>query len=452
MIEVILKINEKLNTLVWGMPTIILLIGVGIGISVVTGFLQFTKFKRIMKETFGKIFSAPKGKEGDITPFQALTVAMGGTVGVGNIAGVATAIALGGPGALFWMLLSGVLGMATKFGEVVLSINYRVREKEGPMVGGPMVYIEKGMGKKFKFLGIIFSLFGTIAAFGIGNMVQANSVAEGASHFGIPKFLTGMVLIIAVGLVTIGGIKRIAQVATFFVPFMCITYMICGILVILKNFYNLPEAIKLIFVHAFKPVAPFSGFLGASVASAIKYGIARGIFSNEAGLGSAPVAHATAKIDHPVRQGFWGCFEVFFDTIVICFLTGLTIITSGVWMSGETGATLTSKAFSTLFGFNLGNAIVTISMILTAYDTNLAWCFYGETYLSYLVGYKHIARMIYRTIWLPFILLGSLGKLEAVWSISDTLNGLMAIPNIIALLYLLPTIRKLYIDFFKKFD
>ncbi|MEO0275405.1 MAG: alanine:cation symporter family protein, partial [candidate division WOR-3 bacterium] len=264
MIETILKINEKLNQIVWGIPTIILLIGAGIGISIITGFLQFTKFKRIMKETFGKMFTAPKGKEGDITPFQALTVAMGGTVGVGNIAGVATAIALGGPGALFWMLISGILGMATKFGEVVLSINYRIREKEGPMVGGPMVYIERGMGKKFKFLGIIFALFGAIAAFGIGNMVQANSVAEGASHFGIPKFLTGIVLIIAVGLVTIGGIKRIAQVATFFVPFMCITYMICAILVILKHFYNIPEAIKIIFIHAFKPVAPIGGFLGAS--------------------------------------------------------------------------------------------------------------------------------------------------------------------------------------------
>ncbi len=452
MIETILKINEKLNQIVWGIPTIILLIGAGIGISIITGFLQFTKFKRIMEETFGKMFTAPKGKEGDITPFQALTVAMGGTVGVGNIAGVATAIALGGPGALFWMLISGILGMATKFGEVVLSINYRIREKEGPMVGGPMVYIERGMGKKFKFLGIIFALFGAIAAFGIGNMVQANSVAEGASHFGIPKFLTGIVLIIAVGLVTIGGIKRIAQVATFFVPFMCITYMICAILVILKHFYNIPEAIKIIFIHAFKPVAPIGGFLGASVSSAIKYGIARGVFSNEAGLGSAPVAHSTAKTDHPVRQGFWGCFEVFFDTIVMCFITGLAIITSGVWITGKTGATLTSEAFSKLFGFNLGNAIVTISMILTAYDTNLAWCFYGETYLSYLVGYKHIARMIYRIIWLPFILLGSLGKLEAVWSIADTLNGLMAIPNIIALFYLLPVIRKLYIEFFQKFD
>jgi len=452
MIEKILKINEFLNQIVWGIPTIILLISAGISISIITKFLQFTKFKRIMKETFGKIFSKPKGKEGDITPFQALTVAMGGTVGVGNIAGVATAISLGGPGAIFWMWISGIFGMATKFGEVVLSLKYRIREKEGPMVGGPMVYIERGMGKKFKFLGIIFAIFGGIAALGIGNMVQANSVAEGFSHFGISKIFTGIILLLAVGLVTIGGIKRIAQVASFFVPFMCITYMICGILVILKNIHNLPYAIKIIFLHAFKPLSPIGGFAGATVANAIKYGIARGIFSNEAGLGSAPVAHSTAIVDHPVRQGFWGIFEVFFDTIIICSITGIAIITSGVWISGETGATLTSRAFSTLFGFNLANAIVTISMILTAYDTNLAWCFYGETYLSYLFGYKHFVRVFYRFIWLPFIIIGSISKLEEIWSIADTLNGLMAIPNIIAIFYLLPVIRKLYKEFFEKYE
>jgi AGCS family alanine or glycine:cation symporter len=410
--------------------------------------VQFVKFKLILKDTLIKGFKKKKEGEGDVTPFQALTVAMGGTVGVGNIAGVATAIALGGPGAIFWMWISGLVGMATKFGEVVLGVHYRVREKEGPMVGGPMVYISRGLGRKWVWLGVIFSVFGSIAAFGIGNMVQANAVAEGLKQFGIPTWVAGGILIISVALVTLGGIKRIAQVAMVFVPFMCTIYIIGALIIIFTHIKFLPLALKQIITYAFTPLSAIGGFAGTQVRLAIKYGIARGVFSNEAGLGSAPIAHATATTKHPVAQGFWGIVEVFIDTIVMCSLTALAIMVTRVWQTGETGATLTMKAFAEVFGGKVGNSIVLISMILTAYDTNLAWCFYGESCLSYLVKGRWKIRYIYRLAWLPFTMIGALGGLEMVWEISDTLNGLMAIPNIIGIIALSKVILRLKLEFF----
>ena len=441
--EFLSSLHSGLNAFVWGPVMLCAFILVGLLLTVRTGFIQFAQFALMCRETMGKMFKRGPAAEGDVSPFQALTVAMGGTVGVGNIAGVATAIAVGGPGAVFWMLVSGLVGMATKFGEVVLGMHFRRREPGGPMVGGPMTYISAGMGPGWGWLATLFALFGGLAAFGIGNMVQANAVAEGMLHFGVPKWVTGLLLVLAVGLVTVGGIKRIAHVAMFCVPFMCAIYMIAAVVVILLNVTQIPGVVALVVRHAFTPIAAAGGFAGAAVRSAIRYGIARGVFSNEAGLGSAPMAHATAMTDHPARQGLWGVFEVFVDTIIMCSATALVILLTGAWTSGKTGASLTMHAFELSFGATIGFPIVVLCMILTAYDTNLAWCFYGETCSAYLLGRVRVTRAAYRLIWLPFTMLGALGKLEVIWDVSDTLNGLMAIPNLIALVALSGLVVKL---------
>jgi len=441
--EIISALNEQF---IWGPPMIIAIVGIGIYLTVGTGLVQFRKFAAMLKETLLRKKRA--GLEGDISPFAALSTALAGTVGVGNIAGVATAIALGGPGAIFWMWVSGLLGMATKFAEVVLGITYRTRQATGPMLGGPMMYIERGLGKNFKFLAAMFAVCGGLAAFGSGNMAQANSVAIGLQEFNIPRFCTGILLIFAVGLVTVGGLKRIASVAMFCVPFMCIIYFLGAVILIFLNIYRLPQTLILIFESAFTPVAATGGFAGATIRGAIRWGIARGVFSNEAGLGSASIAHATAQTDHPVRQGLWGILEVFVDTIVICSATALAILITGVWKSGSTGAVLSMSAFQTAFGTKVGGSVVVLCMALTAYDTVLAWGFYGETCSAYLFGAK--ARVIYRILWLVPIMLGSLGKLEDVWTLADTLNGLMAIPNLIALLFLGPVVFGATYEFFKK--
>jgi AGCS family alanine or glycine:cation symporter len=436
LVDLWLFLNSQLNALVWGPPMLIILVGVGIYISIRTRFIQFSKFTLMCRETMGNFFRRGEKAEGDVSPFQALTVAMGGTVGVGNIAGVATAIAIGGPGAIFWMLISGLVGMATKFAEVVLGVHFRQRRPGEPMIGGPMMYIARGMGPNWKWLAALFSIFGALAAFGIGNMVQSNAVAEGMRHFGTPSWITGLTLVVAVGLVTIGGIKRIAQVAMIFVPFMTVLYMLGAFVIIIMNIAHIPGVVVLVAKHAFSPTAATGGFAGAAVMMTIRFGIARGVFSNEAGLGSAPIAHATARTDHPARQGLWGVFEVFFDTIVMCSATGLIILLTGAWTSGKTGASLTMHAFELTYGARIGFAVVVFCMILTAYDTILAWCFYGETCTSFLFGHGRLTRMAYRLIWLPFTMLGALGALEDIWSVADTLNGLMAIPNLIALLAL----------------
>ncbi|MCM8778715.1 MAG: sodium:alanine symporter family protein [Candidatus Omnitrophica bacterium] len=444
--DLLIELNSKINRIIWGPFLLFLLIGIGLYYSIGTGFIQFKKFKRMLKEVFRK---RKNELEGDITPLQAVSVALAGTVGVGNIAGVATAVSLGGPGAIFWMWISGFLGMATKYAEVVLGIKYRIRQIRGPLLGGPMVYIRRGLGKKFNFLAITFALLGALAAFGIGNMTQANSVAIGLSEFGISRFFTGLLLILSVGLVTIGGLKRIAQVAIFCVPFMCILYFLGAMVIILLNFSHLPQVFGLIFKGAFTPLAASGGFLGAGVKQAVRWGMARGVFSNEAGLGSAPIAHATAKTDHPVRQGFYGIFEVFIDTIVICSATALAILVTDVWKTGSTGAILTMLAFQNVFGKVFGFSLVVFSMVLTAYDTILAWGFYGETCSAYLFGPK--ARNIYRLLWLPPILIGAMGKLEIIWNLADTLNGLMAIPNLIALFLLGKVVFNLTKEFFKNY-
>ncbi|NQT51986.1 sodium:alanine symporter family protein [bacterium] len=436
---------DTLNgTVVWGTPMLVLIVGVGVYVTVRTGFLQFTRFGLMCRETMGKIFRRGPKAEGDITPFQAMTVAMGGTVGVGNIAGVATAIAAGGPGAVFWMLVSGLVGMATKFAEVVLGMHYRKREPGEPMIGGPMMYITRGLGPRWKPLAALFCIFGALAGLGIGNMVQSNAVAAGMQEaFGVERWITGAVLVLAVGMVTIGGIQWIAKVAMVFVPFMCGLYMLGALIVIALHIPQVPGVLLLIVQRAFTAQAGVGGAAGITVMMAVRYGIARGVFSNEAGLGSAPIAHATAMTDHPARQGLWGIFEVFFDTIVMCTATALVILLTGAHESGQTGAKLTMHAFGLFYGVRFGGWLVVFCMILTAYDTNLAWCFYGETCSSWLIGHGRITRVAYRLLWLPFVFFGAMWKIDFVWAVSDTMNGLMAIPNLIAILALGGVVVKL---------
>jgi AGCS family alanine or glycine:cation symporter len=426
-------IIESVNTVLWGPVLIVLILAAGLFITIRTRVIQFTRFPTMARETFGCLFRRGPRAEGDITAFQAVTVALGGTVGVGNIAGMATAIAIGGPGAVFWMWVSGILGMATKFAEVVLGLHYRKREPGQPMIGGPMRYIEGGLGPKWKWLAMLFSLFGALAAFGIGNMVQANAVAEGMHHFGVSSWVTGIVLALAVGIVTLGGLKRIAIVVNYFTPFMVTFYLLAGLTIIILHIDRLPAAFAEIVRLAFTPAAATGGFAGAGMFMAVRQGITRGVFSNEAGLGSAPMAHATAMTDHPARQGLWGMFEVFVVSIIVCTLTALVVVLSGEWVSGEKGASLAMRAFAATYGERVGFSLVLISMILTAYDTNLAWGFYGETCAAYLFGHGRRVRTIYQIVWVPFVVVGAVWALDVVWGIADALNALMAFPNLIAL-------------------
>lgn len=445
MVSLIEQVNGFINSIVWGPYMLVFLVGVGVWYSFKTNFLQVRKFGFAMRETLMKIFDKPdKDAVGDITPFQALSTALAATIGTGNIAGVATAIAIGGPGAIFWMWISGFFGMITKFAEVVLAIRYREKNENGEWVGGPMYYIEKGLG--MKWLAVVFSIFGALAAFGIGNMVQANSVADAMNAtFNVPHWVSGVVLAVAAGLVILGGLKRIAKVTEKIVPFMAVFYVIGAVLILVLNIAGIPNAFRLIFVHAFTPTSAVGGFAGATVWYAMRYGVARGVFSNEAGLGSAPIAHAAAQTDHAVRQGLWGIFEVFADTIVICTLTALVIISTGVWNSGLTGASLTTEAFNIGLA-GVGGVIVAIGILFFAFSTVLSWAYYGEKCSEYILGSKF--NLAYRIIWLPLIFVGAVGSLDLTWAVADTLNGLMAIPNLIGLFLLGSVVFKLTNEFF----
>ncbi len=443
--EAIMNINNWLNGIVWGPPMLILIVGTGLFLSISTGFFSITKLGYILKNTLLKMFSKEGKGEGEVTAFQAVATALAATVGTGNIAGVATAIASGGPGAVFWMWIAAILGMTTKFAEVVLAVNFREKTEDGRFVGGPMYYITNGLG--WKWLAVLFAVFGAFAAFGIGNMVQSNSVAAALqSSFQINPWITGVVLAVVTALVIIGGIKRIGAFTEKLVPFMAAIYIIGGLAILIMNVSHIPAAFGLIFKSAFTGKAAVGGFAGAAVSQAIRYGVARGVFTNEAGLGSAPIAHAAATTDHPVRQGLWGVFEVFADTLVICSITALAIVSSGVWESGLTGAELTTAAFNaSLPG---GGYIVSIGIVLFAFSTIVGWEYYGERCAEYLFGPK--ANMIYRILWIPFVLIGAIGGLEFVWSLADTMNGLMAIPNLIGVIALSGTVLKLSKDFFAK--
>lgn len=443
--DFILKINSVINNFVWGPPILVLIVGTGFFLSFKTGFFAVRKLGYVLKNTLLKVFSKEQVGEGEVTAFQAVATALAATVGTGNIAGVATAIALGGPGAIFWMWIAAIVGMTTKYAEVVLAVNYREKTEDGRYLGGPMYYIEKGLG--WKWLAVIFALFGFLASFGIGNMTQSNSVATALNtSFKLNPLLTGIILAIISGLVIIGGLKRIAAFTEKLVPFMAVVYIVGGLAVILLNITNIPMAIATIVKSAFTGQAAVGGFAGATILYAMRYGVARGVFTNEAGLGSAPIAHAAATTDHPARQGLWGVFEVFADTIVIASITALCIVSTGVWETGLTGVELTSAAFDSVIPG--GHYIVSIGLALFAYSTILGWEYYGERCLEYLFGTKPI--MGYRLVFLALIIVGAIGGLEPIWDLADTLNGMMSIPNLIGVLGLSGTVFKLTKDFFDK--
>lgn len=439
-----ISLNKSVNNFVWGPVMMVLLVGTGIYLTVRTNFMPFRKLGYVLKSTLFKMFDKEQVGEGQVTSFQAVATALAATVGTGNIAGVATAIAIGGPGAIFWMWLSALFGMATKFAEVVLSIEYREKTDDGRFLGGPMYYISKGLNAKW--LAYIFAGFASIAAFGIGNMLQSNSVAASLKvSFGINEWVTGIVIAVLAALVMFGGLKRIVTVTSALVPIMAAFYILGGLFVLIRNAAHIPEAFGLIFSSAFSGTAAAGGFVGSTMQMAARSGIARGIFSNEAGLGSAPIAHAAATTDHPVRQGLWGIFEVFMDTGVICTMTALSIMVTGVWNSGETGSALTTMAFDQSIPV-VGGYVISIGILLFAFSTLLSWSYYGERSAEFIFGPKVI--LPYRIIWIPFLVIGAIGGLEELWDIADTLNGLMAIPNLIGILGLSGVVFRLTKEFF----
>jgi alanine or glycine:cation symporter, AGCS family len=425
-VEALTEFLTKLSDIVWGPPTLILIVGTGLLLTFRLFFYQFSSLPYALKLAFSK--NQDQTSEGDISHFQSLMTALAATIGTGNIAGVATAVVLGGPGAVFWMWITALVGMATKYAEAILAVNYRIVKPNGQMAGGPMYYIEKGLG--WKWLAILFAFFGSIAAFGIGSSVQSNSVAAAVeTSFGLNPWITGIILTIFTALVILGGIQSIGKVTSFFVPIMAIFYVLGGLAIIVMNLDLLPSALGLIFKDAFTGQAVAGGAIGA----VIRYGVARGVFSNEAGMGSAPIAAAAAKTDHPGRQALISMTGTFLDTIIVCSITGITLVMGGMYLDTDlTGAALTTKTFDALLPG--GGWIVTIGIILFAYSTVLGWAYYGEKCFEYLFGTKSIS--IYRVVYTLTVLVGAGMNLGLVWTIADIFNALMAIPNLIALVAL----------------
>lgn len=428
---------SSLDSLVWGPPLLVLLVGTGIYFSTRLGLLQVFRLPKALK----LIFSAEAKGQGDISSFAALATALAATIGTGNIVGVATAIKLGGPGALFWMWVAAFFGMATKYAEGVLAIKYRTRDANGDITGGPMYYIVNGMGKHWKPLAIAFSIFGVmVALFGSGTFTQVNSITDSLNNtVGWSPKVISLVLAVLVSIIIFGGIQSISKVAEKIVPSMAIIYILATLTILAFHFDYIIPGLGLVLHSAFTGKAATGGFAGATVVTAIQAGIARGIFSNESGLGSAPIAAAAAKTEEPVEQGLVSMTGTFIDTIIICTLTGLSIIVTGDWSSNLNGATLTQSAFSSVFG-NFGVYTLTISLILFAFTTILGWCYYGERCFEFLFGVKAIP--VYRIVFIAMVALGGYISLEIIWVIADIVNGLMAIPNLIALLALSPIIIK----------
>ena len=435
---------ETLSGWVWGPYMLVLIVGTGVFLTFRLLFWQFRMLPLAFKQVFGK--HEHDNHEGDISHFASLMTALSATIGTGNIAGVATACVLGGPGAVFWMWMTAFFGMATKYGEGVLAVKYRIKNEKGEMNGGPMYYIERGL--KWKWLAIIFALFGTLASFGIGSSVQSNTVALAVENsLGIETWLTGIVITVFSALVILGGIKSISKASSLIVPIMAIVYILGGLIIILTNLELVLPALKLIITYAFTGEAAVGGAVGA----VIRYGVARGVFSNEAGMGSAPIAAAAAKTDHPARQGLVSMTGTFFDTIVVCSITGIVLV-MGYIMAGnsfgdQTGAVLTISAFDKLLP-GIGGWIVTFGIIFFAYSTILGWCYYGEKCCSYLLGEKFV--LLYRLIYIASVFVGCVATLDLVWLFADTFNGLMAVPNLIALLLLSGVIAKESKDFITK--
>lgn len=435
---------DAVNSFVWGPVMLALLLGTGVYLSIGLKGMTVRRipyaFKQLLK---GRQSSG----EGEISPFNALMTALSSTVGTGNIAGVATAIGIGGPGALFWMWCTALVGLATKYSEAVLAVNYRETDELGKKVGGPMYYIKNGLGTKWKWLGVCFAIFGALAGFGLANTVQSNAVSQVMqTNFSVPTIVSGLMMSVFVGFVLLGGIKRIAEVASKLVPFMAIIYFLCTVSILVVNASEIPAAFDLIFTSAFNPTAATGGFAGATVMLALRMGVARGVFSNEAGLGSAPIAHAAAETNSPVRQGTIAMLGTFIDTLVICTLTGLVLLVTGVWNGEAEGAAMTSAAFASVLPY--GDKVLSICLALFAFTTMLGWSYYGERCAEFLLGTKVIVP--FRILWVIGIFLGTQMSLGLVWKMSDALNGMMAIPNLIALILLAPVVFKLTNDYFKQ--
>jgi len=441
-------LNDVLNSasgIIWGPFMLVMLLGTGIFLMIGLKAMPWHQ----LVSSFQLLWRGRKStEEGDITPYQALMTALAATIGTGNIAGVATAIFLGGPGAVFWMWVTALVGMATKYSEAVLAVNYREVDEQGKHVGGPMYYIKNGLNAKWHWLGTAFAVFGMIAAFGIGNMVQSNSVADAMqTTFHVPAWVTGATITVITAIVILGGISRIATVAAKLVPFMAIAYIVGAMIIIILHIADVPAALGTIISDAFTGTAASGGFAGAAVWAAIRFGVARGVFSNEAGLGSAPIAHAAARTSDPVRQGMVGMLGTFIDTILVCSMTALVIILTGTWTSGENGAALSTLAFESALP-GVGSYIVSLGLVIFAFTTVLGWSYYGERCAEFLFGIKVI--LPYRILWLIAIMLGALGKLEIIWLLADVLNGLMAVPNLIALVGLSPVVFQLTRNHFQK--
>lgn len=432
----------QINDWVWGSVMLFLLIGTGLYLTVGLRFMTLRK----VGYAFRQLFQGRRGSgEGDISPFNALMTSLSATIGTGNIAGVATAIGVGGPGALFWMWMTGLVGMATKFAEAVCAVKYREVDEDGRHVGGPMYYIRNGLGKKWTWLSVMFAIFCGFGGTGTGNMVQANSIAHAMKGtFGIAPWISAIVIAVLAGLVIIGGIKRIGHVAGALVPFMATAYVVCGLAVLVINLPAVPAAFAFIIESAFSPPAAVGGFSGALVKDMIQKGVERGLFSNEAGQGSAPIAHAAAETNNPVRQGLVAMLGTFIDTLVICSMTGLVIVVTGAWSSSEQGANMSTLAFSSAIPG--GEYIIALALLLFAFTTILGWAYYGERCFEYLFGVKSI--IFFRVLWIAVIPVGALTELRTIWDLSGVFNGLMAFPNLIALLLLSPVIFKLTRNYF----
>lgn len=439
------SILSAIDSFIWGAPLLILLSGTGLYLTLRLGFIQI----RYLPRALGYLFKKDKGGKGDVSSFAALCTALAATIGTGNIVGVATAVQAGGPGAIFWMWLVALLGMATKYAECLLAVKYRVRDKNGFMAGGPMYYIERGLG--IKWLAKLFALFGVMVAFfGIGTFPQVNAITHAMQDtFNIPVLVAAIIVTLLVGLIILGGVKRIATASSVIVPFMAILYVTTSLVIILLNIEKVPDVISLIIYSAFDPQAALGGAVGFTVMKAIQSGVARGIFSNESGLGSAPIAAAAAQTREPVRQGLISMTGTFLDTIIVCTMTGIVLVLTGAWNNPElAGATVTNYAFAQGLGTSIGATIVTVGLLFFAFTTILGWCYYGERCFVYLVGIRGVK--LYRLAYIVLVGLGSFLHLNLIWIIADIVNGLMAFPNLIALIGLRKIVIEETKDYFQR--
>ena len=456
--EVFLTFERAVNDFVWGPIMLALLVGTGVFLTFRTGWVQVRWFGYIMKNTVGSLFRKRNTQDhgSNLSPFQAVTTALAGTVGTGNIAGVTGAIFIGGPGAVFWMWVSAFFGMCTKYAEIALALKFRDTDGHGVHKGGPMYYIENGLGKGWKWLAVIFAILGGLASFGIGNIAQSSEIAGALNGlFGVDPMISGVALTVVVGIVVIGGVKRIGQVTSLLVPFMSVFYVAAGIVVILMRVTDIPGVFAAIFTSAFSFEAVGGGVFGYAIMVAMKNGFARGVFSNEAGLGSAPIAHAASSAQEPAEQAIWGVFEVFFDTIVICSITAFTVLLSGFELGEAALSDYASKGAAAVAAFNsilpgtLGGTIIQLSLVFFALSTILSWSYYGERCWGYISRDNKVVTSVYKIIFVLFCIVGATGSGQLMWDISDTLNGAMAIPNLIALLLLSGAVASITREYFK---